>query len=69
VETRLNMSQQRALALKASSIMGCVRSVASRQRKVILPPVLISCEATHRVLCPLSSSVQAREIDILERVQ
>ncbi|KAK4810780.1 hypothetical protein QYF61_008752 [Mycteria americana] len=38
VDTRLNMSQQCALAASANGILGCIRqSIASRSREVILP--------------------------------
>ena len=38
VDNQVIMSQQRALvAMKSSGILGCIRSVASRSREVILP--------------------------------
>ncbi|KAK4819183.1 hypothetical protein QYF61_025998 [Mycteria americana] len=71
VDTKLTMSQQRALAAKrASGVLGCVRqSIASRRREVILP----LGSALGRP--PLECCVQCwapqdkRDTDIVERVQ
>ncbi|GAB0179565.1 mitochondrial enolase superfamily member 1 [Grus japonensis] len=63
VDEKLNMSRQHVLAAqKASCILGCIkRSVASRSREVILPPLFCPYETPSGVLCPaLEFSVQER---------
>ena len=55
---KVTMSQQRALAAKkANGILGCIRSVASRSRGVLLP-LYLHCpgEALSAVLCPVLGS-------------
>ena len=53
-DKKLDMSQQCALATrKANCVLGFIKEgVASREREVIVPPVLGSCEALSGVLCP-----------------
>ena len=60
VDDRLTMSQQCALAAKkASGILGCIKSVASRSREVLLP--FSPSEAPSGALCPvLGSPLQER---------
>ncbi|KAJ7404698.1 rna-directed dna polymerase from mobile element jockey-like [Willisornis vidua] len=61
INRKLNMSQQcDQVAKKANGILTFSRnSVANRSRKVILPPVLSTAEATPQILCPVPApSVQ-----------
>ena len=53
VNEKLNMNRQCALAAqKANSILVCIkRSVTSRSKEVILPPLLCSRETSLGVLC------------------
>ncbi|KAK4832994.1 hypothetical protein QYF61_027018 [Mycteria americana] len=67
VDTKLNLSQQCALATgKANGILGCIRqSIASRLREVILPFLLITGEAMPGFWAPQHT----RDMDMLERGQ
>ena len=61
MDEKLDMSHQCALAAqKASCILGCIiKGVASREREVIVPPLLGTCEAPSGVLSPgLGPSIQ-----------
>jgi len=63
VDGKLDMSQQCALAAqKANHISGCIkRSVASRAREVILPPLFCTGKTSPGVLHPdVEFSVQER---------
>ncbi|KAK4827507.1 hypothetical protein QYF61_018833 [Mycteria americana] len=71
VDTKLNMSQQFALAAKkVNGVLGCIRqSIASRSSEVILP----HCSALvrpHLECCVQLWALQyKRDMDILGRVQ
>ncbi|KAJ7418784.1 rna-directed dna polymerase from mobile element jockey-like [Willisornis vidua] len=64
VGDKLTMSWHCALrARRDNGILRCIgKSVASRSREVILPPLLGPPEATSEILCPvLVSSIQERQ--------
>jgi len=70
VDTKLNMSQQRAFAAKtANCILGCSRqSIASRSREVILP-LCSALVRPHLEYCVHFWAPQwKRDVDILERI-
>ncbi|KAJ7396393.1 rna-directed dna polymerase from mobile element jockey-like [Pitangus sulphuratus] len=67
VEKRLNISRQYVLAAqKANCIPGCIRSVASRSREVILPIYSALVRPPPGVLCPALGPQHKKDIDLLE---
>ena len=71
VDTKLNSSQQHALAAKkANDILGCIRkSVASRFREVILPLHSAQVRPLREYCAQLWAPQYKREMELLERVQ
>ncbi|KAK4830801.1 LOW QUALITY PROTEIN: hypothetical protein QYF61_013730 [Mycteria americana] len=71
VDTKLNMSQQRALAAKrANGVLGCItQSIASRLREVALLLYSALVRPHLKYCVQFWASLYNRDIDILERVQ
>ena len=57
-------------ARKANCVLHCIkRGVASREREVIVPPLLSSCEAPSGVLCPGLGPQYRKDVELVEWVQ
>ncbi|GAB0205327.1 hypothetical protein GRJ2_002998300 [Grus japonensis] len=71
IDEKLNMSRQCVLAAEtANCVLGCIRSVTSRSREVILPLYSALVRPPPGVLRPaLGAPVHRRDMELLERVQ
>ncbi|GAB0190778.1 mitochondrial enolase superfamily member 1 [Grus japonensis] len=67
VDTKLNISQQRALAQKATGILGCIRSVASSLRKGIVPLYSALVRRNLEYCAQFWASQYKKEMDIMGR--
>jgi len=69
VDEKLDMSHQCALAAQASCCLGCIKSVASRLKEVILP-LFSTLMRPHLESCiQLWSSHHKKDVELLQRVQ